>query len=956
MTQLRRLAAVFTITLKRLWAQKGLSGATAVGLTAVVALMMISPLYASGVYRQLLLDDIERVANQTNRSPFTYFLQYQGRSNALQWEEIEAGYELLASNDPTLGLPTIVSANFLATKEFRLFPESTTNFESRSGSLGRVDFVVMGELAENVQIVEGEWALPAPTDPELPIEITVSSGFADRTGVQIGERFFAYDQLDAGADGEEDTFPVIVAGIWEPLDPRSDYWYKRVSDFDDFLVIPEETFIERISPVINDEVNEASWFVVLDGTAVGPDQVNSMVNRFQTLDARVSNLLPDVRQLQSPVEALELYYTSVNFLGTLLTAFNVPIIGLVLAFIGLVVGLAVNERRNEIAVMRSRGAGLGQMLGIGLLEGVVLGVIAFGLGSLLAIWLTGLIGRTRSFLDFSAATELQVVLTNGAIRAGLTAVLLALVARIIPTLAAARHTIITYKQDRARSASNPWWQRMWLDLLLLIPAGYGFYLLRQQGGLFAETLQTIGDESEAVATVASADPFQNPLLLLVPALTIFAFTLLFLRIMPYLMRGLSWLLAQTSSVGLLLAVRQLARTPSFYATPLILLILTVSLAVFTASLARTMDLQLYDQSYYEVGADVSVFDFSTRANQRTGLGDVFFVPTSAYRDLPGVLGAARVGRYPSSTGSSRRDGDGVYLGVDRADFAQAAFWRADFAGQQLGTLLNRLAITPNGVLLPHDYLADHNLGIGDIFRQEVAIPGGIVELENQIVGVFDYFPSWYPEADGFLAVANLDDLFRQAGGDFPYHIWLRLASDVTAEDLEAQLQAESVGTRDWDTPLGQIRLEQTRPERQGLFGLLSVGFVAAALLTVFGFFLYALFSFRRRFIELGVLRAVGLGTEQMLSLLAFELGSLILLGLGLGTLLGTLVSQEFIPYLQLGGEETALVPPYLVEIAWSSVWQIYILFGLLFLVALIVLGGLLLRMKIFQAVKLGETI
>ena len=132
-----------------------------------------------------------------------------------------------------------------------------------------------------------------------------------------------------------------------------------------------------------------------------------------------------------------------------------------------------------------------------------------------------------------------------------------------------------------------------------------------------------------------------------------------------------------------------------------------------------------------------------------------------------------------------------------------------------------------------------------------------------------------------------------------------------------------------------------------------MGFVAAALLTVFGFFLYALFSFRRRFIELGVLRAVGLGSDQMLTLLAFELGLLIVSGLGLGTGLGVLVSQGFIPYLRVG--ETA-VPPVLVEIAWPAISQIYLLFGLLFLAALVVLGGLMLRMKIFQAVKLGETI
>ena len=43
-----------------------------------------------------------------------------------------------------------------------------------------------------------------------------------------------------------------------------------------------------------------------------------------------------------------------------------------------------------------------------------------------------------------------------------------------------------------------------------------------------------------------------------------------------------------------------------YAMPLILLVLTVSLAVFIASLAYTLDLQLIDDARYATGADVNL--------------------------------------------------------------------------------------------------------------------------------------------------------------------------------------------------------------------------------------------------------------------------------------------------------------------------------------------------------------
>ncbi|MEZ4618117.1 MAG: FtsX-like permease family protein [Caldilineaceae bacterium] len=132
--------------------------------------------------------------------------------------------------------------------------------------------------------------------------------------------------------------------------------------------------------------------------------------------------------------------------------------------------------------------------------------------------------------------------------------------------------------------------------------------------------------------------------------------------------------------------------------------------------------------------------------------------------------------------------------------------------------------------------------------------------------------------------------------------------------------------------------------------------MAAALLTVLGFLLYALFSFRRRFIELGTLRAMGLSPGQMTTFLAWELAFLILLGLLAGTFLGMLISEIFIPYLQVGADPQATTPPFQVQIAWEAIMRIYALFGGLFVVALSVLAALLLRMKIFQAIKLGETV
>jgi putative ABC transport system permease protein len=141
-----------------------------------------------------------------------------------------------------------------------------------------------------------------------------------------------------------------------------------------------------------------------------------------------------------------------------------------------------------------------------------------------------------------------------------------------------------------------------------------------------------------------------------------------------------------------------------------------------------------------------------------------------------------------------------------------------------------------------------------------------------------------------------------------------------------------------------------------LFGLLSIGFVASTILTILGFFLYTLYSYRRRFVELGVLRAVGLSRGEMIVSVGWELGLLVLTGLLFGISLGVGVSHLYVPFLQIDTRERDLMPPYLVTMAWSEIIQIVILFVILFVVSLAVLIVILRRLKIFEAVKLGETV
>jgi putative ABC transport system permease protein len=432
------------------------------------------------------------------------------------------------------------------------------------------------------------------------------------------------------------------------------------------------------------------------------------------------------------------------------------------------------------------------------------------------------------------------------------------------------------------------------------------------------------------------------------------------------MNGLAWLLSQTGSVSLLMAIRHIARTPGSYSTPLTLLILTLSLSIFTASMAGSLDNHLYDQTYYKSGADVvflergenssliSAFAQSTassEADEEAGSAWVF-LPVSDYLDQPGVQAVTRVGTYPAVASIGTRQSVGTFYGIDRLTFGEVSYWRTDFASDSLGALMNQLAVYPDGVLVPASFLRQYGLSAGDLLTLNVDTYGDSHDLDYRIVGSFDLFPGWYPE-DNVLMVGNLDYLFEQAGGEYPYRVWINTQSGTDPVGLSDTLAPLSIART---IPALDIAEAQASPRRQGMFGILSVGYSAAVVLTVIGFLMYALFSFRQRFVELGMMRAIGLSTRQMTALLAWELALLIIIGSAVGTALGIQISILFVPFMKVSGADILNIPPYQVQVAWSAIIRIYGVFTALFAVELALLVVLLRRMKISQAIKLGETV
>jgi putative ABC transport system permease protein len=950
------------IAFKRLLTQRFLSFASIVGLMIASGFILSVPLFADATYFRLLREEllVNREAELTQKPvdyaplSFVFELKAAGK-NSPQWKNVVDVDNYLVNDAPeTVGLPVTKFIRRFRTDGYFIYPPRDLSNPGTQYALTTANFAFITPMEETLIVVTGR--LPNPYVSLLSegdvIEAMASEELANQFGVQVDDYYSL--RTDRG------QIPVVIVGLWRPADPTAPYW--DVKD-EGWLFIHEETYKSVVADRVDDELINSVWNIVADGSSLHADDVPTLEEHILSIEAKAATLLPNTKLVISPLEALARYNANAPALTYLLFAFSVPILSLILAFIGLVAGLFVNQQRGEMAILRSRGASAIQVVWMSMLQGIILGAVALTGGVFLGNWITHSIGKARSFLDFSATGGLRVDMTPQVLGYGLLGIAIILLIQVLlPTLSAAENTIVTYKQERARSLGVPWWQRFYVDVLLLIPAGYGLWQLLQQSKQALDGSETI------------PDPLQNPLLLLVPALGIFSVALFTLRLVPRFMDLVSRLLSPTKSVGVLMAARYLARSPALYNAPLVLLVLTLGLSAFTASLALTLDTQLDKQMRYEVGADMNITELGTTFNENTQNPIYTFGPVEDHLSIPEVESVTRVGRYKFSAITPSGTLNGIFLGIDRLTFPSAAYWQRDFAAEQLGVLMNQLAAEPTGILVPQSLLTEKKLEVGDTFTLGITtgIAGQSTPMEAKIVGTFDLFPTWYPES-GVIVVGNLEELYLRAGTEFPHEVWLGTTDKADPEKIaytvrgfsilldqqadQTKLVTNGLNTivSDWLSADLNIRTEQRRPERQGLFGLLSVGFVSSALLTVLGFLLYALFSFRRRFIEMGMLRAIGLSIKQMTSLLAAELAFLVLLGIGVGTGLGVFASRLFVPFLQIGASAQSQYPPFQIQIAWLSIVQIYVLFAILFFVALSALSGLLVRMKIFQAIKLGET-
>lgn len=940
-----RSLAFLSISFKRLRSRAGLTALLILGTALTVGIIVCVPVFAGAVSRRIMREEFSLRSKWWNRSTFS--VRFSAMATPRRPMTLaDAAYDRHWIADMLVryvGLPVDLVYMEYKSPMYHLCSGEDDEHHT-SEYLDSVRVACVEHIEDHIKVAAGA-SLGNDTDVEF-LSVWVERNYADELALQVGDTYDLVDPYSAHVE----AIPVKIAGFWEALDPDEKYWGNEPSwHFRSVLMTTRYEYETHVYPRVPGRAGFVSWYYVLDDRRMNLDRAEHYINGLKSVSREVEKHLCTGRMDSSPMEELVRGHQRKTALSLVLLGFSVPLMAIVMYFIGAVSSMVAHFQSQEIAMLTSRGSGRLQIIGLTLLETIIILAFATPLGILLGMGLARLLGYSSSFLRFVSRAPLQVNLASVNWRLVGAAIGVSVIFRLVPTWSAAKLTVIIQERRSARSRATLGATR--LSLIALLSGGtlYAYRQLAQIGSL-------------SLISWRPNDPSHDPLLLLAPSLFLLTAPLIASELFTVLMRPLALIGKMTPSIVGHLGCINLAREGGQYRTPIYMLVLCLSFGVLYASIARTADVWLTDRRRYEVGSDLTfrfsrdtedADSFGGPGDEALDLGNPSLIPISDYQKIDGVLDAMPVGEYVGATPIGRTLPYVRLLGIDRLAFPRVAYCRSDFSSRSLGELMNALGAQPDGILLPADVAAQSQLGLGESFRLNL-----LVDEETRhpfqfvIVGTFDYFPTMF-EDEAPVFVANLDYLQMGTAGMLPHGIWMRLAPEADSEQVLGDVKRLHVGPTRVRALREILADDHARLERVGLFGMLSICFLVGALLSSLGLLAYNAASMVRRSLRFAILQAMGMTRNEIIRVVFVEYVVTLLYSVLAGAALGVISARLFVPFFPLTETKGIPIPPYVPLIdSERAFWMALVMaFGLAVIESVVLVR--LMRARVFETLRLG---
>jgi putative ABC transport system permease protein len=955
--------ALFIMIIRKMVQNKWLVSSMFFGILMTVALVGTMPIYSEAILSRMLVKDLESFQNDKGIYPGTHWsmIGFYNETNEKRVKLIDEMDRFMVNEiSPSFGIPVKELVQERRTKSVILDPVVKVNDKKSKQSATLRSY---SGLEEHIKLEDGRMPSAQPVDGV--IEVLVTDQALGNFKIVLDTVFQLKDDKILG------TVKIKPVGIFTKKQDDDPYFRNTsLSDLNSAFVMNDKLFNQEIIRAGKIPIAASGWFFVLDYSKMELRNVNDFIETDKAIKAKVKSRIVQF-QSEFNVPALATiteYFERAKQLNKLMWSLNVPVLIMLGFYMFMVSNLIVDRQKNEIAILRSRGASRWQIILSFAIEGLLLCVIAWIAGPFIGMGLTKVLGASNGFLEFIQRSSMPVHLNDKAFLYGGIAAVVSFLMMLIPVMLATRVSIVGHKQQLARMQRMPFWHKAFLDVAALAVSIYGLYTFNNR----LKDLKSLGLNTDDLKI--------DPLQFVMPALFVLGAGLLLLRLYPIVLKLVYWIGRKWWPPSLYATLIQVGRSNSQYQFLMVFLIMTIAIGVFSAGAARTLNNNTEDRIRYGNGAD-----FVLQAQWPNDMppppppgspapaitlspGVIHYLEPSfdPYTKLPGVEQAAKVFvKEKASFSIGETNGSATLIGVDTDDFGRTAWFPNHLLDYEFNDYLNLIAADSRAVLISRTLAEQRNVKKGD------TIYVGWEEVSSQpfvVYGFIDYFPTFNPNPPPgsidaseensknnapMLIVGHLSRIQFQLALE-PYQVWLKMKPGYSTAEFYEGIEKTNLGLTSIINTKEELSKAKNDPFLLALNGILTLGFIISILISFVGFLLYWILSLKGRTLQNGIMRAIGLSLRQLIGMLALE--QLLTSGVAImiGVLVGNLASRLFVPNFQIAFNPSSLVPPFKVMFAAIDFFRLYSIVCFMLLLGLGILSYMLSRIRVHQALKLGE--
>lgn len=941
-----------------------LTGSLFLGLLIAVSLVSSIPMYTSGVMQKLLIRELEDHQVKTNEFPgiFTFSESFTSPKTENPAETFLKVEQIGREATHNVGLPILAELTMISS-----VPLKTTYYDEamRESAPSQRDskFLMISGLEDHIEIIDGR--LPNDEMVDGVIEVLVSEDALQRRNMVINTPFIV-------SNSEHDVeFVINPVGVFRPKEDDV-FWTLIPRSLGQDFIVSETWFRNELLENYEELLWVGRFSTAFDYYEITDEHFSGLLTLAGRIRAQIRNVKEVDVLFEFPISSiLRSYDKKVSQMTTMLWSLNVPVLIMLAIYLYMISQLIVNRQLNEIAVLYSRGASRWQILLIYFLEITILGLIAFAIGPYIGLQLCKVLGASNGFLEFVQRSALPVELTSKAFQYAAITVAISIIMIMIPVFRSSGQSIVHRKQSQAARADGKF--RWYLVIFELAILGFAIFELYSFNKRRDQLVELDIDTSELMI---------DPQLFFLPALFIIGVALIVLRIYPWILKLIFKIGERIWSLSLYSSFLQVGRSSKQYQFLMMFLVMTIGMGVFSASAARTINTNLEEQILYANGADIRLqtrwqsnlpppsmgpgFESpdQERRDELPGEEEVVYTepPFEPIANLPYIESTAKVFNKPNVT-VTHEDRTLNYtqlMAIETKDFGETAWFKDSLMPRHWYEYLNLMAKDPTAVLIS-EYVAEE-LGVkpGDIIT---ITWNGIDTAEFIVYGIIEYWPSFNPlakvpvgrdeEVPASLIVAHLPYVQMMLGLE-PYEVWIKLEPDTSRMAFYEAIEEAGILVEYMSDVGPQITELKNSALLLGVNGAMTMGFLVSLLISLIGFLLYWILTMQSRTLQYGIYRAMGISMFSIIGMLITE--QIFTSGIAciLGMIIGGVTSLLYVPLFKISLNIDKMVPPFRAVANASDEMKIYI-----FTIAMLVIGsailiGYLRRIKIAQAIKLGE--